>query len=224
MLRIAVLLSLSSLVGCRCLAPVMETDAGQPDAGQVSQVDAGLDGGLPVPDAGSGGDGGCSTELDCPLEGPAGLCAANARQSCIDGRCIRECRPLGRTCRTIFGDPRCLQCTRPEVFTACSNDQPNTCGVSRCSGRLTVERSTCPNLLPELSELTSEVDPQTCLQSALKTDGSGEVMSFFSITDLELSGRFQGLGTCVSRSAVTGAVRSLWACPNNCEFQILGCE
>ena len=72
--------------------------------------------------------------------------------------------------------------------------------------------------------LNSDVDPQTCLQSILKTDGSGEVMSLFAITDLELSGRMLGLGTCVSRSAVTGAPRSLWACPNNCEFQIVGCE
>lgn len=221
MRRLLTMLTLMALSGCRCLSPVQEPDASVelPDAGPMVPPDAGpTDAGSALPS-----DGGCSTELDCPMEGPAGLCALAARQSCIDGQCVRDCVPAGRTCRTVLGDPRCVECTRPTSLRACSNDRPAQCGVNSCTGVMEVERSTCPTLAA-MAHLEGSTDPDTCLQSLLKSDGSGELVSFFAIGDHEYAARFQGLGSCVGRSAQTGAIRSLWACPGGCEFQLLGCE
>jgi len=188
-----------ALGGCQCLEPVAEVT---PDAGKDGGADAGrLDAGT---DAGAAG---CTTAADCA--GPPGqsLCSfgTDAGYSCIDRRCVFECRQ-GRSC-TFDAGASCLDCTVPSG-TACLT---LGCGAAVMQGQVEASTSACQLGFTDLMLVPQggcqwEVSDATGARGTMTHVGSGQYV-----------GQFAGLGTCVGVSLFTQVERVLFSC-EGCQF------
>ena len=210
-LRASWLFLFLAVPGCQCFQPV----------GELEQ-DAGVDAGRSAFDAGSSTDGGeeCLIAADCrAAPWAACLFAQTPALSCVDHRCVSECRggDAGRTCDYQPGT-ECMTCGAE--IPLCNAD---TCATNAFSATVSVVGCR-PGVTPPFANGTTlsfvPLHDASCEMSVTTdTAGLGQVVRS---QDVRHSWFIRELGGwCVGEQLPTGAIRSYVACPA-CTFGIEG--
>lgn len=167
------------------------------------------------PDGGVAADasvapGSCSQATDCPpLESPA-ACGGGTRSSCAFGQCVADCEGP-RTC--VLEADACVRCTFPlgDTARAC----PACASINLSDGA--IEASSCN--LPRGSRLDLQLEALTCTWRVTMPD-LGRAGSLVMLERGWMLGSMDGFdGPCLVSLAPTGALRSVWSCPD-CTFTV----
>lgn len=248
-LPFAVAVVLLGSVGCQCLVPVDDRrDAGgKSDGGGCSAASQCPQGGTctggapfaqvavctngvcgfveavcPTPDAGPGGDGGCSAPAQCSGTQPTtNWCAqTDAGFSCVERKCLWECPQTGAG-RTCVIDGGCLTCAAQTVCPVNCSGTGNYATTVAAGAACTVWPGTTT---PFTNVSVMRTASAQCHYTAFQTGGALQLGDIWRLSNGEYLTWFPAFGGwCTGRSAFTGMPRGIFNCPL-CQFVLEGFE